>query len=672
MTDLTNILGGPWKPPVPEAAAPPEQQFLEAIANAGLTVPEDILIDGQIHRFRTGTGKRKLDRSGWYVAHNDGVPCIAFGDWREGIERTFTARTGEQYSPAQQMEMAARMKRAKELRDAEKKKSQENTANVVEQIWSSATNAEASHPYLARKGVEPNGAKVTGDGRLIVPLFNADGEISSVQYISGDGTKLYHKGGKTQGCYWVLGALDGAAKLYIAEGFATAATIHQASGQPCAVAYSASNLPPVCAALSERGLPLVVVADNDSGGIGRKYADQCAAQYRASVIMPPVEGDANDYAQAGNDLMTLLEPPDDGWLVPADEFCQEPAPIKWLVKRWLQQNALIMVHGPSGGGKTFTVLDWCLRIASGVSDWQGQKVNAGNVVYLAGEGHHGLRGRVAAWKQENSAGNLNMWLSKAGCDLNKPDGYLRVVEHVRALNKPPAMIVVDTLHRFLDGDENSAQDAKTMLDACGGLMAEFGCSVLLVHHTGVSDEAQHRARGSSAWRGALDIEISVLPPKTGAGAIELLQRKSKDAEAAEPLFCELKSVAINGWVDEDGEPVTSAVAVPATKPESAKVDGDLATHKKRIGMAWNHAGMELAQGMPYLSAAALEHWLSNRGGIKPRQLAGQMDGAGKGIVGSLITAEVIQPYDHGFVIIDKAMASSLLISRSEPNYNGSN
>ena len=50
-----------------------------------------------------------------------------------------------------------------------------------------------------------------------------------------------------------------------------------------------------------------------------------------------------------------------------------------------------------------------------------------------------------------------------------------------------------------------------MLDACGHLQAEFGCAVILVHHTGVSDEAQHRARGSSAWRGALDIEISVVP-----------------------------------------------------------------------------------------------------------------------------------------------------------------
>jgi putative DNA primase/helicase len=85
--------------------------------------------------------------------------------------------------------------------------------------------------------------------------------------------------------------------------------------------------------------------------------------------------------------------------------------------------------------------------------------------------------------------------------------------------------------------------------------------VILVHHTGVNAEAQHRARGSSAWRGALDIEISVVPGDT----IEIVQRKSKDAEEAKPVFAELQSVPIKGWLDEDGEQVTSAVLVAGAR-----------------------------------------------------------------------------------------------------------
>jgi putative DNA primase/helicase len=260
----------------------------------------------------------------------------------------------------------------------------------------------------------------------------------------------------------------------------------------------------------------------------------------------------------------------DDWLIPADDFCAQPSPISWLVKRWIQSQALVMVHGPSGGGKTFVVLDWCLRMASGTEDWAGHKVRQGNVVYLAGEGHHGLRGRVAAWKhhtpqqaswrcgsQKTAATSTprpatSRWSSRSGCCQTRP-----------------SVIVVDTLHRFLAGDENSAQDAKTMLDACNALMMEFDCSVILVHHTGVSDEAQHRARGSSAWRGALDIEISIVPGKEGI-PMQIVQRKSKDAEMAETVHVELQQVAIPGWLDEDGQQVTSAVIVQAQAPAPSK------------------------------------------------------------------------------------------------------
>ena len=265
--------------------------------------------------------------------------------------------------------------------------------------------------------------------------------------------------------------------------------------------------------LHGQGQDIVIVADNDASGVGQKYAEQACAKHGARMIMPPISGDANDYVQAGNDLAGLINPPKNEWLIPADAFCAQPAPISWRIKNWVQDQALIMVHGPSGGGKTFVVLDWCLSMASGKPEWAGHKVKPGAVVYLAGEGHHGLRSRVAAWKHHHQAGSLNMWLSKDGCDLNTAEGYQRVSENMKALPNAPAVIVVDTLHRFLLGDENSAQDAKTMLDACNGLMREFNCSVILVHHTGVSDEAQHRARGSSAWRGALDIEVSIVPSK---------------------------------------------------------------------------------------------------------------------------------------------------------------
>jgi len=386
--------------------------------------------------------------------------------------------------------------------------------------------------------------------------------------------------------------------------------------------------------------------------------------------VPPIEGDANDYAQAGHDLSALLMPKSDGWLIPADSFCEKPAPISWLVKHWLQQDALIMVHGPSGGGKTFVVLDMCLRIASDHEIWQGNKVKSGTVVYLAGEGHHGLRGRIAAWKQHHGAGSLDMYLSKDGCDLNTPAGYQRVRDAIRGGGKDgkaiqPSIIIVDTLHRFLMGDENSAQDAKTMLDACSGLMTEFNCSVLLVHHTGVSDEAQHRARGSSAWRGALDIEISIVPPKSDDAPIEIVQRKSKDAELSLPIYVNLKSVPINGWLDEDGEQVTSAVVMGADAPAKAEKQDKLSKHRKLFESAWWASGAEERDGCPYLSRSGFVDYVVNNLGVKEAsaKLYAKPSQAGRPIA-DLLISEVIAAHEHGWIMIDDSQASAMMMRKN--------
>ena len=662
--NLSNILGGPWSPPAPIQADPPEVQLKRAMDAAGLTPPAVVTLDGKLHRFNSGTkgAPGKGDKTGWYAAFSDGVPAGRFGCWRMGMEVPWRADIGRSLTPAEEMANARRMAEAKALRDAEQAKSREVAASTVATIWADCTSADAAHPYLARKGIQPNGARVTGDGRLVVPLYDAEGALSSLQYITGDGGKLYHSGAQTSGCFWMVGTMDEPGVVYVAEGFATAATIHEATNRPCAVAYSASNLPAVAEAL---GGDVTIVADNDASGVGQRYADQAAAKHGAKVVIPPIPGDANDYAQGGGDLLSLLHPPVTDWLIPADDFANAPAPISWLVKHWLQDRALIMVHGPSGGGKTFVVLDWCLNIASGGTNWHGHKVRPGPVVYLAGEGHHGLRGRVAAWKVTNRPGPLSMWLSKDGCDLNTPEGYRRVVDAVRALPETPRLIVVDTLHRFLQGDENSAQDAKTMLDACNALMAEFDCSVLLVHHTGVSDEAQHRARGSSAWRGALDIEISIVPAKDDA-PLQIVQRKSKDAEIAPSVFASLTSVIIPGWFDEDGEAVTSAIVTPCEAPVERVKESAIGKHKRVFENAWWASGAEDRDGSPYVSRSAFVSYLLDAGIVKSDASAKQYakPSVQDKPIGALTLASIIHPFEHGWGVTCDIFASALITARN--------
>lgn len=667
MADLSNVFGGPWSPSPEKFIASPEAQLIDAMRAAGLEPPDHIQMDGKIHRFKSGTkGKPGVDKSGWYLVFGDGIPAGRFGCWRAGIEATFRADIGRKLTQTEEMAHVKRLAESKAVRDAEIIRQHQVASETVEQIWATANPASPEHPYLANKGIGVHGARITGDGRLMVPLYDQDGSLSSLQYIAHDGGKLYHPGGQTGGKFWQLGSLDEPGPLYVAEGFATAATIHETTSRPCVVAYSASNLVPVTGKLREMHGPaqeIVIVADNDASGVGQRYAEQASAKYGARTVTPPVQGDANDYVQSGNDLASLLTPTADDWLIPADEFSAQPSPISWLVKRWIQDQALVMVHGPSGGGKTFVVLDWCLRIASSTPEWCGNKVRPGHVVYLAGEGHHGLRGRIAAWKHHHQSGKLNMWLSKHGCDLNTPAGYLKVVEHIRMLPETPRVIVVDTLHRFLAGDENSAQDAKTMLDACGNLMMEFNCTVILVHHTGVSDEAQHRARGSSAWRGALDIEISVIPGKDNQ-PMQLVQRKSKDAEMAEPIYLNLQQVTIPGWYDEDNHPVTSAITTQAEAPAApTKKDSKIEGHRKTWENAWWASGAEVRDELPYLSRSALKDKLTQDGNAE-RTVRNMINPSyNDKLIGALLQADMIQNTEHGWVMVDEVNASSMMMRK---------
>src|SRR5699024_11098707 len=188
--------------------------------------------------------------------------------------------------------------------------------------------------------------------------------------------------------------------------------------------------------------------------------------------------------------------------------------------------------------------------------WQCKRTKPGCVVYLAGEGNYGLRSRVAAWMQETGITDVDMFVSKSGCDLYTEAGYRKAMLYLLRVAQTHGflMVVVETLHCFLHGDENSAEDAKTMIDACDSIKREIETSVWLVHHTGLAENAQNRARGSSAWRGALDVEIGLQAPDGNSPGV-IIQHKMKDAEAARPMQFQLRSVTIDGWKDEDGESV---------------------------------------------------------------------------------------------------------------------
>jgi putative DNA primase/helicase len=171
--------------------------------------------------------------------------------------------------------------------------------------WEAASEAGAS-PYLVRKGVQAHGVRFAPGGLLLVPLRDAAGMLWNLQRIapekpaSGAPEKLFLKGGRKSGLWHMLGSslgdLDTAPSvLLIAEGYATAATLHQATGHPVAVAFDAGNLVHVARALRKAhpAALLVVCGDDDrdteaqSGtNPGRMKANAAAQAVRGLVVFP--------------------------------------------------------------------------------------------------------------------------------------------------------------------------------------------------------------------------------------------------------------------------------------------------------------------------------------------------------------------------------------------------
>jgi hypothetical protein len=317
-----------------------------------------------------------------------------------------------------------------------------------------------------------------------------------------------------------------------------------------------------------------------------------------------------------------------------------------------------MIFGPSGVGKTFVVVDMCLRIASGLSEWGGNKVRQGVVVYLAGEGHWGLKARVAAWMQENPGAEPQMWISKSGCNLDTPEGLATALEAIDALGVSPDLVVVDTLHRFLSGDENSSQDIKVMQDNCDALRLRFACTVALVHHTGKGDATT--SRRSSALKGALESEIAVSWKK--GEPRKITQTKSKDGEEKPDVWFSLQPVEINGWKDEDGEQVSCPVVEIEAAPQvERKKEGVHETWKRAVERAWLAMGTDTRDGFPYLTRAGLREFFATDGYTDAQIKNAMRADQPTRLVGGLLDCDFLKPHEHGWIVVSPEYASKMLL-----------
>ena len=237
------------------------------------------------------------------------------------------------------------------------------------------------------------------------------------------------------------------------------------------------------------------------------------------------------------------------------QFSTAPA---YLVKGILPREGVGVVWGKPKCGKSFWAYDLVMHVALG---WRYRKrrVKQCAVAYLALEGAHGFKNRIAAWRKKHLEGYTNpvpFYL----CDRPMPAGLAVSVRWlIESVNKTigvsaPGLIVLDTLNRSLAGSESSDKDMGAYIKAADTLRETFHCFVLIIHHCGLAEE---RPRGHTSLTGAVDVQISIKRNEDDIifTTVEFL----KDGEEGATITSKLETVPLGA--DDDGEHVNSCVIV---------------------------------------------------------------------------------------------------------------
>lgn len=231
-----------------------------------------------------GMGREKR---GWYklfympVDGGDELIVGSYGIWQGddngSIKVELPKLNRQRLTPDQVAALKARMAADRKAADEELARQHARAAERASRWWAQCSCEASANAYLQRKGLPPGqlfGARVSREGNLVVPIADAKGRVWGLQCIYADPAVKAAKGRdkdysppglKKQGHWHMIGLAGRGSVILLAEGFATGASLHLATGLPVAVAFDAGNLLHVAKALAAkyRGAKILVCADDD-------------------------------------------------------------------------------------------------------------------------------------------------------------------------------------------------------------------------------------------------------------------------------------------------------------------------------------------------------------------------------------------------------------------------
>lgn len=296
----------------------------------------------------------------------------------------------------------------------------------------------------------------------------------------------------------------------------------------------------------------------------------------------------------------------------------------WLIDDTLERKVTALMVGARGSLKSFVALDWLMRLA----------VEGKGVVALSAEGD-GLGRRIEAWHKTFAPrvdpADLRMVSMERSISLCLADVRDELTNAINALQWAPEVLLIDTLSKYSAGlDENENSEVRDFLEALSDSFRNiFGCTILLVAHTGYA--ASERIRGASSFGANTEAEYIVTRNSPADLICKVSRERFKDSPTLEPIGYQGEIVQL-GRDDKRGRPVTSLVLragaeLPPAKARGAGANQSAALVALREWVA-AHPGKEVIphdelaallqrQGINRKRKPEVLNWLVNAGAILP-------------------------------------------------------
>jgi phage/plasmid primase-like uncharacterized protein len=566
-----------------------------ALQEAGIACRKQVELDGRLHRFKADGDH---DENSWYVFHQSGDLVIgAFGCWKRQFTKKWCSKPRQEMTKEQWNQATESWKTAESDRKREEVRLQSEARARAGKLFS-ADQPPPEHPYLEKKGIQAHGKMAISDeertrGWLALPLQDEKGVIHSAQFIAEDGTKRFLYGGRVQGCFFALSS-KATGPLVICEGYATGASIHEATGWATVCAMNCGNMAEVARQLRMLypARTIVIAADNDQfteGNPGLEKA-RAAATATKSILAAPEFGDEclaekptdfNDLhlfsgigevrLQINRSFSIIARPVGDFQLPPEND------PTELLKHRYLCERGGMLITGPTGVGKSSFIMQALALWSNGLPCFGITPNRPLTSVLIQAENDDGdiaeMRNGVATglrFNEKQRKAFFERVLVHSSTGITGQKFCQEVASPLLDLHDPNLFVIEPALS-FFGGDVKEQKDVGNFLrQYLNPVVYAHKCAVIITHHTnkpksGKDDNAPqngdwaYQGSGSAEWanwaRAVLSLQSSGTPGvyklHAGKRGARLGWRTDADEVLWERIIVHSKEKGVICWEDGD-------------------------------------------------------------------------------------------------------------------------